>query len=150
MTQITHFEGEYWFLSNFYPAPVVLDETEYPTVEHAFQAAKTDDPDERRAVLASKTPALAKRAGRAVTMRPDWNTARFATMESLVQQKFTRHADLRAKLLATGDAELIEGNTWNDTTWGAVWDGDNAAWIGKNYLGQMLMRIRDELRREFA
>ena len=63
-----------------------------------------------------------------------------------MRQKFTRHLDLREKLLATGDAELIEGNTWRDMTWGAVWNKDKGRWVGKNNLGRILMKVRDELK----
>ncbi len=54
--------------------------------------------------------------------------------------KFTQHSDLGEQLLATGDAELIEGNTWNDTEWG-ICNG-----IGDNKLGKILMRIRKILK----
>lgn len=143
--RITSFAGDYSFLSNFYPALIELDGENYPTVEHAFQAAKTDDSEERRRVRDAATPASAKYLGKRVTLRPGWNDLRFGVMETLVRQKFTRHADLREKLLATGDAELIEGNTWRDTTWGAVWNKDKGYWAGKNHLGRILMKIRDEL-----
>ncbi len=127
LERITSFAGEYSFLSNFYPCAITLDDDDYPTVEHAFQAAKTDDPDERRRVYAAPTPASAKYVGKRVTLRSGWNDLRFGVMETLVRQKFTRHADLGEKLLATGDAELIEGNTWRDTTWGASLERGQAA-----------------------
>jgi hypothetical protein len=143
--RIVQFAGEYSFLSNFYPCPVEWQGMEYPTVEHAFQAAKTDDPGERLKVRDAESPAAAKQLGKRVTLRPGWDSYRFEVMQALVRQKFTRHPDLREKLLATGDAELVEGNTWRDTTWGATWNKDKQAWVGKNHLGRILMRIRDEL-----
>jgi ribA/ribD-fused uncharacterized protein len=143
---ITSFAGEYSFLSNFYPCAITLDSEDYLTVEHAFQAAKTDDPDQRRSIREDASPVTAKHRGKRVTLRPGWDHLRFGIMETLVRQKFTRHSDLREKLLATGDAELIEGNTWRDMTWGAVWNKDKGRWVGKNHLGQILMKVRDELR----
>ncbi|MEP7292917.1 MAG: NADAR family protein, partial [Chloroflexota bacterium] len=116
---ITSFAGEYSFLSNFYPVALALDGETYPSVEHAFQASKTHDPEERCEIRDDPSPITAKYLGKRVALRPDWDNYRFTIMETLVRQKFTRHAELRARLLATGDAELIEGNTWRDTTWGA-------------------------------
>ena|SRR5664279_1068471 len=109
---ITSFAGEYSFLSNFYPAPIVLDGEDYPSVEHAFQAAKTDDLEERRAIRETPSPVTAKHRGKRVTLCAGWNDLRFGVMEMLVRQKFMRHSALRERLLSTGDAELIEGNTW--------------------------------------
>jgi ribA/ribD-fused uncharacterized protein len=138
---IDSFEGEYRFLSNFYPAETVFEGVTYPTSEHAYQAAKSLDPAERQKIAAQPTPAEAKRAGRALPkQRADWEQVKFDVMERCVRDKFTRHADLRAKLLASGDAELIEGNTWGDRIWG-VYQGQ-----GENHLGKILMKIRSELR----
>lgn len=138
--RIAEFQGEYRWLSNFWPAEVDFEGITYPTVEHAYQAAKTLDPAERRRIAAMTTPSEAKSAGRALPLRPDWEQVKFDVMERCVREKFTRHADLRAQLLATGNAELIEGNTWGDRIWG-VYQGQ-----GDNRLGKILMKIREELR----
>jgi ribA/ribD-fused uncharacterized protein len=114
MTTIDRFTGDYDFLSNFHASPIEVDAILYPTVEHAFQAAKTEDPEEKRAVAEAATPASAKRKGRKVQLRPDWEQVKVGIMEELVRLKFTTYADLREQLLATGDAELVEGNDWND------------------------------------
>lgn len=143
---ITRFHGEHDYLSNFYPCVITWDGVDYSTVEHAFQAAKTDDPDQRYQVQIAPTPAQAKRVGRRVSLRPDWETVKFSIMEDLVRQKFTRHPEFATKLLETGDANLIEGNTWNDRTYGVVWNAKEKQWIGKNFLGRTLMKVRDELR----
>src|SRR5690606_2896565 len=110
------------------------------TVEHGFQAAKTLDKGQQDHVLSCPTPAGAKRAVRRVTLRKDWNSVRLRVMLTLVRAKFTQNPDLAAKLLATGDAALIEGNTWGDRFWG-VCDGH-----GDNHLGKILMQVRHELR----
>lgn len=137
---IDRFADDYDFLSNFFDAAVQLDGQWYPTVEHAFQAAKTADATERARVRAAGSPGVAKRLGRKVTLRADWESVKVSIMEALVRQKFEVHADLKEKLLATGERELIEGNQWNDTFWG------RCRGHGKNHLGKILMRVREALR----
>ncbi len=137
---ILAFAGDHDFLSNFSFSSVHWEGVSYPTVEHAFQAAKTLDPEERRRVRAASSPAGAKRIGRRVTLRKDWESVKVSIMEQLVREKFTAHLELRERLLATGGRELVEGNTWNDTFWG-VCRGK-----GKNHLGKILMKVRTELR----
>ena len=136
-TAITWFEDPpYEFLSNFHAATVLLDGVEYPTVEHAYQAAKTLDRSEREHVGSAPTPAAAKERGRQVTIRPDWNDRKVALMRDLLAQKFSDPV-LRKRLAATAPLELIEGNTWGDRFWG-VYEGQ-----GENWLGRLLMEIRD-------
>jgi ribA/ribD-fused uncharacterized protein len=139
-SKIPEFQGEYRFLSNFWPAEVIYEGITYPTAEHAYQASKTLDIEQRKKIAALKTPSEAKSAGRALKLRDDWDTAKFTVMEDVVRYKFTHHDDLRDKLLATGDAYLEEGNTWNDQIWG-VYQGK-----GENRLGKNLMKVRDELK----
>lgn len=141
---ICSFRDEFDFLSNFHPSVITIGGETYPTAEHAFQALKTDDPDERLHVKSAPTPAGAKSRGKKVTLRPDWNEARFAVMERVLRAKFAG-PELAAKLLATGERELIEGNTWRDTTWGCVRTKDGE-WKGRNELGKLLMGLRRKLR----
>lgn len=135
MEKIVTFSGDYEFLSNFFPSPVEFEGHVYPTVEHAFQAAKTLDPAERDKIRALPTPGQAKRAGKRVQLRPDWNEARVLVMGELVRRKF-ESTELRRLLLATGNAELVEGNTWGDRFWG-VCKG-----TGENRLGKILEAVR--------
>ena len=139
MNKIDCFDGEYGFLSNFYAHPVYHDGILYPTNEHAFQAAKTMDLNKRKEIAALKTPGQAKRAGRHVLLREDWEEVKYQVMKEIVSAKFL-DPDLKEKLLATGDTELIEGNTWHDCWWG-VCDG-----VGQNNLGKILMEIRNLLK----
>jgi ribA/ribD-fused uncharacterized protein len=125
-----------------------MDGLTYPTVEHAFQAAKTHDVDQRMSLLNAKTPSGAKQMGRRIKRRADWFDVSLVIMESLVRQKFTYYPDLRAKLLETGDTALIEGNTWRDKFYGAIWDAKISEWVGENHLGKILMKVRSELRNE--
>ncbi len=138
---VNSFTGEYEFLSNFYEgAPIeMFDGLVYKTTEHAYQAHKTHNMEERKRVAAMSTPGKAKRAGKHVWLRDDWEDVKISIMEGIVQKKFLTHFDLKDKLLATGNAHLIEGNTWNDPFWG-VYKGQ-----GTNHLGQILMKIRNNL-----
>ncbi len=145
--RIDDFRGAYFFLSNFSPVQVTLDGMTFPTVEHAYQAAKTPDPLERQRILGASTPDLARKMGRKLTQRLDWPEARVEVMQDLVAQKFDGHPDLAKLLLATGDAELVEENTWHDNFWGDCRCSSCAAVAGQNRLGRILMEVRERLRR---
>jgi ribA/ribD-fused uncharacterized protein len=140
LTRIPEFQGPYRFLSNFYPSTIEFESLTYPTVEHAYQSAKTLDMNERKRIAALATPEEAKREGRKLALRPNWDTVKFEVMEQCVRYKFTHHPDLKQKLLDTGDAVIEEGNTWNDRIWG-VYQGQ-----GENRLGKILMKVRAEVR----
>ena len=136
---INSFEGEYAFLSNFYEHPISNGVITFPTNEHYFQAMKTLEDDERLAIARAATPGQAKRMGRSVKLRPDWESIKLDVMETAVRIKFT-DPELAAKLIATGDEELVEGNWWNDTFWG-VCNG-----VGENHLGKILMKVRADIK----
>lgn len=144
---ITAFHGEYRFLSNFQYSPITLAGLRYLSVEHAYVAMKSEDRKFHEFVSnSSMSPGAVKYLGRRVRpLRPDWSSLRLTIMNHLIRLKFlSRDAEstaLRAKLLATGDAELIEGNTWGDMFWGCV-NGH-----GSNHLGQILMTVRAEAAR---
>ena len=142
---IADFRGKYDFLSNFFDALIEMDGAEYPTNEHAFQAAKTHDYELRRRVRNAKSPSEAKQMGRKLKRREDWFDVSLQIMEALVRQKFVRYADLGKKLVETGDAVLIEGNNWNDRFYGCVYDTHKNEWVGENHLRKILMKIREEL-----
>lgn len=136
--KIDSFSGEYDFLSNFSPAEVVWMGIRYPTVEHAYQAAKSNDRGVREMFMFYRTPGQAKREGRKIEIRDDWESIKVNVMRNLLIQKFSDPV-LFAKLKATAPSELIEGNWWGDTFWGVC------RGIGKNTLGKLLMEIRDGL-----
>ena len=138
MEPITSFSGDNAFLSNFFPAKFRWDGVVWNSSEHAFQAAKTLDPAERATIAALPKPGQAKRAGKKVRLRPDWEAVKVDIMLEIVEAKFQQNPELMDRLVATGDAELVEGNVWNDTFWG-VCRGK-----GKNFLGKILMIVRDE------
>ena len=138
---ITYFGDGNWFLSNFFPCKVEYGGIIYPTIEHAFQAAKTLDKDLRMQISHMKSPNEAKAAGRSLKLRPDWEKIKNDVMYKLLRLKFEQPY-FRRRLLGTGSVLLIEGNWWHDTYWG-VYEGR-----GQNMLGRMLMRIRQELKEE--
>lgn len=140
---IESFQGANHFLSNFH------EDANGRTIEHAFQAAKTDDPDQQKHVLASATPGIAKRRGRKVNMRADWNTVRDDVMLGLLRLKFVDPV-LRKQLVATGTQRLIEGNTWHDNYWGDCTCGRCKNIVGKNTLGRLLEQVRAEIIAEEA
>ncbi|GAA5534786.1 NADAR family protein [Deinococcus aluminii] len=138
MTKIRGFRGQYAFLSNFEPAVIRVRGMRYPTVEHAFQACKTENLAERAVIAALPTPAEARQAGQQVTLRPGWDDMKEEVMLAMLRVKF-RQPDLRERLLATGDAALVEDNAWRDRYWG-VYRGQ-----GLNRLGVLLMQVREEI-----
>lgn len=133
---------EYGEFSNFAPYPVRLGGKVWPTTEHYFQAQKFQDDAQREAIREAKSPMIAARMGRdrKKKLRRDWESAKVGVMTEAVRAKFTQHEELRALLLGTGDARLVE-HTENDDYWGDGGDGS-----GRNMLGQVLMRVRAELR----
>ena len=147
---IDNFEGKYAFLSNFYNSPFIgtIDEIEYPTVEHYFQAQKSLNLQDRRRIAAAPTPGQAKHLGRHVNLRTDWEFKKLKVMRYGLKRKFDTHPDLKEQLLATGDAILIEGNTWHDNFWGDCGCPKCQNIAGKNNLGKLLMMLRDEYKEE--
>lgn len=136
---ITSFKDEFSFLSNFYPALVVLDRVTYRTVEHAYVAAKSLDAAFRQEVWDTDTPGQVKRLGRRVELRSDWDDVKLAVMDDLLRQKFMAPKE-RQLLLTTGKRTLVEGNNWGDTFWGVCKN------TGQNHLGRLLMQIRLDIR----
>lgn len=138
---ICEFQGTHGFLSNFHPSRILWreDGIVYPTVEHAFQAMKSENLNDRLHISGLATPGEAKRAGRTLQLREDWEDVKRVYMLQLVLEKF-QNPDLAEQLTATGSRLLIEGNTWGDDYWGMVRRG--GTWEGHNYLGQILMAVR--------
>lgn len=138
--KIDKFEGQYWFLSNFFTVEITYKGKVYPSSEHIYQAFKTLDAEEQETVRLASTAGKSKRLGKTVTLRSDWDEIKDELMEDILFHKFRQGAGLASQLIATGDAELIEGNSWGDEYWG-VCNG-----IGWNKLGKMLMKLRDQLK----
>lgn len=138
---IDDFTGKYLFLSNFYESPLVVPRLAVcRSVEHAYQAMKTVDKGKKTHVLLAETPGEAKKRGRKVELRDDWELIKYEIMRDLLTIKFFFDTKLSIELLSTGNAELVEGNTWGDTYWGVC------AGKGSNNLGKLLMQRRGNLR----
>lgn len=135
---IESFDGKYRFLSNFYNSDITFKNITYRNAEAAFHAQKVFGEDRKQ--FANLNPSEAKKLGRRVPLRKDWEEVKDGIMYEIVQAKFEQNPVLTKWLLNTGNAELIEGNTWNDRYWGVC------AGIGKNKLGKILMKVRDNLK----
>ena len=149
---INVFDGpEHGFLSNFHICDVEYNGIKYKHTEGAFQAQKTLD-ETKRKFISALTPGQSKRAcGRKglnsfnIQLRPDWEEVKDQVMYEVVKAKFEQNPELKEQLLATGDAELIEGNTWHDNYWGNCSCDSCKDINGRNQLGKTLMRVRMEL-----
>lgn len=138
-TPIYHFDEEYHFLSNFFEQPVTVDGYSFQNGESAFQGFKDMN---RIHEFAELKPGKAKRLGRKVSLRSDWEEIKVDVMKNVVFSKFSQNEELKKQLLETNDRLLIEGNWWGDTTWGV------SGGKGKNHLGEILMKVREELREQ--
>lgn len=145
---IEFFDGKYSFLSNFYPSPIDFKKETWKTVEHLFQAAKTYDKSAQEEIRNAPTPGDAKFLGRRVALRPDWNDVKRKVMAKFVRLKFKQNSDIKEKLLRTGNALIIEGNTWHDNIWGVCICARCDKKEGQNLLGKILMEARTEITRE--
>ena len=141
---ISSFRGDHHFLSNFYPHPFEYEGLTYPNAEAAFQAQKCSDPAGRIRYTRIKNPVIAKRMGRHESLPADWEATCFDIMNAILHQKFAV-PELAQLLLSTGDAYLEEGNHWHDNRWGNCSCDKCREKTGQNWLGKILMGIRDEL-----
>ena len=141
------FDGHWAFLSNFYWHEIEFEGIKYPTNEHFFQAMKTLDEDERLEISRCLTPGRAKRMGRRVALRPDWEDVKEDVMFEALCLKFADE-QLADWLLETGNSVLVEGTTWHDNEWGNCSCPKCAHIEGKNKLGKLLMKVRDMIKEE--
>jgi ribA/ribD-fused uncharacterized protein len=144
--QVRFYAGgdEYGSFSNFAPYPIRLSGKTWPTSEHYFQAQKFRDEAYQARIRSTKSPMIAARLGRSrkQPIRPDWDRVKLRVMEEAVRAKFFQHESLRQLLIDTGDTEIVE-HTERDSTWGDGGDGS-----GQNLLGKILMRVREDLRKD--
>lgn len=153
--KIEQFQDQFRWLSNFWFCEVMFEGVKYPTVEHAYQAAKYDklllshiDIDGnkiyvRDVIRESEKPGQAKRLGKKFKLREDWEQVKALIMKDLLREKF-KNPYLREKLIATKDWILEEGNHWHDTFWGIYPPGSGN---GQNMLGKLIMEVREEIKR---
>lgn len=139
------FQGQYRYLSNFYMCPLVFQHVSWPSIEHAFQAHKTTNESLRERIRRMDKPREAKRAGRSVPLRHNWERIKYMLMWQLVRQKFLQNRDLAEKLVSTGDEQIVEKNHWHDNEWGDCTCERCTTQPGRNCLGRILMTVRHEL-----
>ena len=146
--EVINFYGSklpFYEFSNFYPAEIDIDSKKYPTSEHYFQAMKFFPEEEiMEKVRLAKSPGIAAKIGRdrSLPLRIDWEEVKDDIMYDAIYAKFTQNSTLKDVLLSTGDKLLVE-HTKNDFYWGDGGDGS-----GKNMLGTLLMKLRNELKLE--
>jgi len=146
---ISGFEGKWRFLSNFYPSAITHGGIVFPSVEHAYQAAKSSDPEYRERVANLKTPGQAKRAGRQAILVPHWDDGvKVEVMRVLLRRKFAEGTTLARMLVETAPHTLIETNYWHDQFWGDCTCDKHRLTEGENMLGRLLMDRREELIKE--
>lgn len=137
---IKRFREEFAFLSNFAPCKINFMGRVFPSTENAYAAAKCkyeEDIDQFTTISSGQ----AKRLGRRVANREDWDSVKLKIMEELLVQKFNQEP-FKQKLIDTGDQEILEGNSWGDKFWGV----DEKTLIGENNLGKLLMKIRENIK----
>lgn len=127
--------------SNFAAFPIDVGGTTWPTSEHYFQSQKFVGTPHEEEIHGAETPMKAanKARSRKRPLRHDWDDVRLDVMRTALRAKFTQHSELRALLLSTGDATIVE-HTTNDAYWADAGDG-----TGENMLGKLLMELRSEL-----
>lgn len=155
---IEGFFNEYRWLSNFWEVDIKFDGITYPSIEHYYVAMKIDEPQKitikinnkdtkvlmtvlqlREYISKLETPGKAKKLGMKLIKRKDWDDIKISIMEFGLRQKYTQEP-FKQNLIDTYPQKIIETNYWNDTFWG-VYEGN-----GKNILGKLIMKIREEIR----
>ena len=140
---ISEFRGVNRFLSNFYPATIIMDGLRFTDSEAAFQSQKEP---EKAHMYEGLDPKTTKAMGRKANLRSDWDEVKDDTMRRVVRLKFEQNSDLQKRLIDTGEAVLIEGNNWHDNYWGVCTCDKCERISGKNMLGKILMEIRNEFK----
>ncbi|AYV75258.1 MAG: swarming motility protein [Terrestrivirus sp.] len=136
---------------NYHPSPIKMEvlgkEFCFPTAEHAFHANKcVNVEDVDKFVDPNLTADDAKKVGRQITLREDWEEVKRNVMRSVLLKKYEQNSDLLEILLKTGSAYLVEHlPEKGDAFWGDDHDGS-----GQNVLGQLLMEVREELGTELV
>ena len=164
------FRNTYSWLSNFYFSPVKYEGVWFPCSENAFQAKKSShlsNEEIARYIGAENMvkyqlsldmknlgyyyfskikPSEAKKMGKTIPARPDWETIKVDVMKDIIRLKFTQSSKLKTRLLETGDEEIVEGNLWHDNFWGHCNCQKCRSIKGTNMLGKILMEVREELK----
>lgn len=143
---VLEFKSEFKRFSNFYPVTIHYNRRTFPTVEHAFVSEKSFDPSfkNRIANLKATQAGYAKKLGRQIQLRDDWDEIKNQVMFELVLTKFNK-PEFQSFLLLTGEGKIVEGNYWHDNYWGDCYCKKCQSVMGLNYLGRILMKIRENI-----
>lgn len=133
------YKCEYGFLSNFYYSLFIINNIEYSTVEQFFQSEKCINEEDRNLILESKTPYDARKYGKLIDIRDDWDLVKDFIMFIGVNEKFKQNPKLRSMLLNTSNSYIVEDAKW-DSYWGVGIDGK-----GFNKLGNIIMIVRSKI-----
>ena len=139
---INSFKGPHRFLSNFYNSTQIIDGITYRSNECYYQAMKSESVEDHIRI-ARMDPHIAKKEGRNLIQRSNWNNVKITFMLKGVMAKFNQNNYLKNLLVATGEKSLIEGNYWHDNYWGNCYCNKCRNIVGKNQLGQILIVMRN-------
>ena len=142
---IKEFKNQYFFLSNFYEYPIYYNKLVFCNAEAAFQAQKVINEKDQYKFI-NLNASQARKLGKTVQLRKDWEEIKDNVMYEIVKRKFTINKELQQKLLETKEKKIVEGNWWHDTYWGV----DSKTGIGQNKLGKILMKVREEVKNNNA
>ena len=142
MEKIEQFRGEYRWLSNFASVKIEYGGRIYPSVEHAYIGAKSDDEEWKDLCAENHKAGELKKISKDIDLRPNWEDEKIGIMKTLLVKKFNQEP-FKTKLINTDDAHIQEGNTWYDIFWGV----DLKSGFGENYLGRIIMEIREILKK---
>lgn len=156
---IQWFVSDYAFLDLTFRSAFYYDNDSYLSAAAAFEAAKILNRRDRVSFWGwNCKPWLARKLGKGIPrywIRPDWDAVQFDVMTEIQRSKFS-WPDLRGKLVATGDAQLVYGNNFHDNLWGICMCqslptsklkyGINlrCSGSGDNRLARILMQVRQE------
>lgn len=144
---IYRFINNYHFLSNFYETDIFIQNRKYKSLEHAYQAFKSKNFSEHEWIRNAPTASKAKSFGKKIKVRDNWDDIKYNVMLKLVRLKF-KNEELKKMIIETNEEELVEGNYWHDNIWGNCTCEKCKDIEGKNWLGKILMKVRDEINNE--
>lgn len=140
---IGFYPREFFCFDNFSSFRVLVDGVLYCTLEHAYQASKflQTAPNIAQEIINSYSAHEAQKIAFANRdkQRKDWDEIKVSVMEKLVRLKVEQNPYVKHKLLQTKDYIICEDSP-KDSFWGIGPNRD-----GRNELGKIYMKIRDEL-----
>jgi len=134
-------QKEFKFLSNMYLCKIEYNNYIFPSSENLYQFMKIPDElkDKYIDIYTNVSPEKSKWISRKNPIREDWDKIKINVMYNVLKLKFNQHKDLKEKLIQI-EGPIIEWTTWNDTFWGI----DLKTEKGNNWLGKLLMQLRNE------